>query len=305
MSADSVFRQTFSTVVHEFVDKVMNNPDMMSFSVSLLVTLCVVLIFTEIARFMLIGWEPESIIQCTLTVFLSASIYFSYNAIFDVLFETMDNVGLLILQIGTGTRDSMFLFKLINHALDGIYQEEVSLWDVSIGDAFMYAIWQLIGILLSIALFLVGSWAVWCLFLAKILGLIFVPMVAHPITRPFFDGWLKFTLGSLVLLVVVRAAGVLAGLAIQAQFTVSGLLQCSGGKVTSCLSKGGARDVPFSPTDSLELLVTMVLSVLIVLSSISLSSALTASVVSPSGTRAMSKGGMKLAKLLSKRFTGG
>ncbi|MFA0196855.1 hypothetical protein AB4454_19600, partial [Vibrio artabrorum] len=75
--ADSVFRHTFSTVVHEFVDRVMSNPDMASFSLSLLVTLCVVLVFTEIARFMLIGWEPESIIKCTVTVFLSASIYFS------------------------------------------------------------------------------------------------------------------------------------------------------------------------------------------------------------------------------------
>lgn len=302
-SPDSVFRQTFSTVVHEFVDRVMTNPEMASFSLALLVTLCVVLIFTEIARFMLIGWEPESIIQCALTVFLSASLYFSYNAIFDVLFETMDNVGLLIFQIGTGTRDSMFLFKLINNALLSMYQEEVSLWDLSIGDVFIWGVWQLIGLILTLVLFLIGSWAVWCLFLAKVLGLIFVPMVAHPLTRPFFDGWLKFTLGSLVLLVVVRASGVLAGLAIQAQFKASGLLQCGGDLLTSCLAVGGRR-AGFSPADNMELMVTMVLSILIVVSSISLSSALTASVVSPSGTRTMSQGASKAGQLAMKYLKG-
>lgn len=71
----------------------------------------------------------------------------------------------------------------------------------------------------------------------------------------------------------------------------------------SCLAVGGRR-AGFSPADNMELMVTMVLSILIVVSSISLSSALTASVVSPSGTRAMSQGASKAGQLAMKYLKG-
>ncbi|MFA0080327.1 hypothetical protein AB4427_19740, partial [Vibrio artabrorum] len=83
----------------------------------------------------------------------------------------------------------------------------------------------------------------------------------------------------------------------------SGILQCGGELLTSCLAVGG-RDVMFAPADNMELMVTMVLSILIVVSSISLSSALTASVVSPSGTRAMSKGASKAGQLAMQYLKG-
>lgn len=297
-NADTVFRQTFTGTVQDFIERVMAHPDAVQFSLTFLIFLCVLVFFVEVGRFMLIGFEAESVIKSTATVLFSLAFYTTWTTLFDGLFETMDNYGLLILKIGTGTSDPMFLFKFVNQALATMYQEEVSLWDMSVGDAFMWGVWKIITWLLSFVMYLIGSWAVWCLFLAKILGLLFVPMVAHPLTRPFFDGWLKFVLGSLMLLVVVRASGVLAGLAIKAQFQASGVLQCQGRAITDCLKFGG-RNATINPLDSIEMSVTIVMAILIIVSSIGLSSSLASGVASPSGS--VAGGAKKLAKLLSGR----
>lgn len=302
MSADTVFREAFSGVVRQFIENVYNDPDMALFSASLLAVLCLILIFVEIARFTLIGFEPEAIVKCVVTVFVSLTFYVSYEVIFDVVFETLDNLGLHILKIGTGTSDPLFLFKFVNHALMGMYQEEVSLWDMTVGDIVVYGLWKLIAFILTFVMFLIGTWAVWCLFLAKLLGVIFVPFIAHPVTRSLFDGWLKFTLGSLVLLVVVRISGVLAGLAIQAQFKASGILQCGGADLSTCLSLGG-RKATFTTGDNMEIMVTMLMAILIVISSIGLSSSLVSGVSSPSG--AVSIGASQLMKQAFKKFGSG
>ncbi|MGR5299342.1 type IV secretion system protein [Vibrio mediterranei] len=293
MSADTVFRGTFMQVVNEFVDRVMVHPDITQFSFSLLIFLCVLLFFVEVGRFMLIGFEPEPIIQTTLMVMVSLIFYQTHSSVFDVMLETFDNFGLLILKIGTGSSDPMFLFKWVNHALAGMYGEEISWWDFSVGDVLIYAVWQLIAIILQLVMYFIGSWAIWCLFLAKVLSPLFVPMLVHPVTRPFFDGWLKFTLGSLLLLVLVRAAGVLAALAIKAQFLASGVLQCGASDtVSNCISIGERR-VLMGVADYTDLIVTMVLAIAIVLSSIKLSSTLVGGVQSPSA--AVSKGASKLS----------
>lgn len=299
-------------MVNEFVDNVMTHPDITQFSFSLLIFLCVLLFFVEVGRFMLIGFEIEPIIQTTFMVLVSLIFYQTHHHVFDVLFETFDNLGLLILKIGTGSSDPMFLFKWVNHVLGGMYGEDSSWWDYTVYDLFMYGLWWLVSVLLQLAMYLIGSWAVWCLFLAKVLSPLFVPMLVHPATRPFFDGWMKFTLGSLLLLVLVRASGVLAALAMKAQFSALSILQCGGAdKVSDCITLS-VKNVTFGITNNIDILVTMLLAIAIVVSSIGLASAMVGGVQSPSA--AVARGGKALAgsaknsKLmvaLMRKFSGG
>ena len=194
----------------------------------------------------------------------------------------------------------MFLFKWVSYALDGMYGESISWLDFSVGDVLIYILWIAISFLLTLAMYFIGAWAVWSLLLAKILGVFFFPMLVHPATRSLFDGWMRFTMGSLLLLIVVRAAGVLAAIAIKAQFTASGILQCPSGLVAQCMSLGG-REGLMGSTDYIDLLITMILSVAIVVSSIGLTSSIAGGVSSPSS--AVGRGAKALAsKAVNSQF---
>lgn len=301
MSADTVFRQTFMADVTQFITQVMSDPVIEQASFGLLIFLCGILYFQEVARFMLFGFEPEKVAQSTLMVLVVLSAYPFYSSAFDVLFEGFDDLGLRLLALGTGSSDPMFLFKWVTYALDGMYGEEISFWDMAVGDVLIYMLWIGISFLLVLAMYFIGAWAVWSLLLAKILGVFFFPMLVHPATRSLFDGWMRFTLGSLLLLVVVRASGVLAAIAIKAQFTASGILQCPSGLVAQCTELGGREGV-MGANDYMDLLVTMILAVAIVVSSMGLTSAIVGSVSSPSAAVGRGVKGLASKAASSKLF---
>ncbi|MDC5711165.1 hypothetical protein [Vibrio europaeus] len=312
MSADTIFRQTFTTTVSQFVEEISNHPDISTFTFVLLAFLLVLVVFQEIAKFMLTGFDAESIINTTFMTFLSIGIWVGYAPMMQELIDFADKLGLLFLRLGTGNSDPFFLFKWVTHSLKYMHGEEVSLWDMSIGDLLYAALWYVVAFCLALCMYFIGAWAIWTLALAKVLALVFVPFLMHPGTRFLFDGFVKFFLGSVVLLFVLRATGVLVALGIKAQFAAMGAIQC--GHVTNfaaCTWKvrnthgGGYQDLG-------DAIVTVLCGVLLILSSMGLSAALVSGMASPS--RAASSGvGMAtkkalqaegVAKLVSK-FKGG
>ncbi|MDN3683254.1 hypothetical protein QWZ04_23415 [Vibrio tapetis subsp. quintayensis] len=315
MSVDTVFRQQFVLAANEFVEKATQHPDIQTLSFGLMMFLIVVVYFQEVVRFMTSGIDLEKIVTATLMVFVSLALYKGYNTAIDVLIETFDNVGLLLLKIGTGNSDPMFLFKWVNRAFIGMYNEEVSFWSMSTGDAFNYLVWQVVTMIIVVAMYFTGSWATWCLLLGKILAIFFVPCLVHPGTRTAFDGWFRYLIGSLMLLIVLRACAVLVALAIKAQFTASGILQCAGSTTISQCMSFGQRNNILSTADYIELVVTMIISFLMIKSSVELSKALIGNVASPSASAAKginnlaksalsSQAGSKIAKVIMAKFGG-
>ncbi|WP_049546240.1 hypothetical protein [Vibrio nigripulchritudo] len=297
-SNESVFRSTFRDVVSSFVDQLFTHPDVFNFALTFLTFLIVLLIFVEVGRFMMDGLDFEAIVQSTLMVFITLGLFFYFEPVFDTLHETFDNYGLLMLKVGTGNSDPFYLYKWVNHSFKFMHGEEISLWDMAIGDIIYAGLWYVVSLILQICMYMIGSWAVWNLALGKILGIVFVPMLVHPGTRALFDGWMRFTLGSLFLLVILRAVGVLVALGINAQFKASGIIQC--GHVTdfqSCTWQ--TRNMyAASYVDYGELIVTMIISILLIVSSLGLTASIVGNVGSPS--KAASRGLSAVAKGLAK-----
>lgn len=310
--ASSVFRNTFSTVVNNFVSQITSNSELYNFMLSFMLFLFVLVVVQEIARFMLIGFEPEKIIHTVVMVFVTLFIWGSYTPIIDGLIEVADGIGLKFLKIGVGNTDPFFLFKWINHSLTFMHGSEMSFWDMTVGDVLYAIAWQIAGFILQLCMYFIGSWALWTIALAKILSILFVPMLMHPATRNMFDAWVKFTLGSIMLLIVVRASGVLVALGIQAQFKAIGLVQCGHlADFASCnwtnKNTHGASFLDYSDT-----LVTMIIGILLILSSMGLAANLVSGVAAPSvaATRGASMAASKMMKMqgvssLISRFTKG
>ncbi|EGR2026321.1 hypothetical protein DYB89_14675 [Vibrio cholerae] len=295
--ASSVFRNTFATTVNDFVNQINASSELHQFMLIYMIFLAVLVYFQEVGRFILLGFEPEKIINSTFMVFFTLCVWGSYSEIIDGLIEVADGIGLIFLRLGTGNSDPFFLHKWINHSLKFMLGSELSFWDMTVGDVLYAILWHVAGFVLELCMYFIGSWAMWTIALAKILSILFVPMMMHPATRNMFDAWVKFTLGSIMLLIVVRAAGVLTALGIQAQFKAMGIVQCGHlADFASCnwtnKNTHGGSFIDFTDT-----LVTMIVGILLILSSIGLSANLVSNVASPSAA-ATRGAGMAASKIM-------
>ncbi|WP_045422839.1 hypothetical protein [Vibrio jasicida] len=308
MSASDAFRDSFHNSVNTFVDTLSSHPDIQHFALLLVTTLIVLVYFTEVAKFMLTGFELESVVQSTLMVFVTLSLLGSFTLIFDTLYETLDNLGLLILKIGTGNSDSFYLSKWVDKALAYLYGEDISIWNMAVGDVIYAGLWHLTAMLLQVSMYLLGSWAVWTLALGKILAILFIPLLVHPATRPLFDGWMKFTIGSLLLLVVLRSVGVLVAIGLKAQFHAIGLLSCQGSTDFANCSFYARDSFAMGLGDIGDTMVTMLISIALVISAIGITASIAGNIASPSkavgrGVGKMTSGLMKsnaLSQLIQK-----
>ncbi|MCG9612855.1 type IV secretion system protein [Vibrio harveyi] len=295
MSASDAFRDSFHTTINAFVDALSTHSEVHTFALILVTTLIVLVYFTEVSKFMMSGFDLESVVQSTLMVFVTLMLLGSFSVVFDTLYETLDNLGLLFLKIGTGNTDSFYLSKWVSKSLTYLYGEDSSIWNMAIGDLVYAGLWHITALLLQIAMYLIGSWAVWTLALAKILAILFIPFLAHPATRPLFDGWMKFTVGSLLLLVILRAVGVLVALGLKAQFHAIGVISC-GGSTNFASCSFSARDglaMAKNPSATSDTIVTMLIAVALVLASIGITTAIAGNIASPS--KAIGRGMGKMA----------
>ena len=91
----------------------------------------------------------------------------------------------------------------------------------------------LVGILTTLSMLLYGlvllgtQWAAWGFSLAKILGIFLVPFVMLKQTRFLFDGWLRFMLGFLVYVLVIRINFILTVFLFQGFFDTTTVLNAS------------------------------------------------------------------------------
>ncbi|MEL7440521.1 MAG: hypothetical protein AAGJ58_18655, partial [Pseudomonadota bacterium] len=97
MSASDAFRNSFHTTINTFVDTLSTHQEVSQFALILVTTLIVAVYFSEVAKFMMSGFELESVVQSTLMVFITLMLLGSFSVVFDTLYETLDNLGLLFL----------------------------------------------------------------------------------------------------------------------------------------------------------------------------------------------------------------
>ncbi|WP_099609483.1 hypothetical protein [Vibrio coralliilyticus] len=300
MSATTVFRDSFNSTVGQFVEDVSTHPDIGEFTIILLVFLAVLVYFEQVVKFILTGLDAESIINATLMIFVTLGVWGSYQFIIDEAVAVADGLGLLFLEIGTGNTDPFFLFKWITHSLNYMHGEEVSIFDMTVGDLLYAAIWYVVALVLQVCMYFIGSWAVWTLALAKALSILFIPFLMHPGTRTLFDAWFRFTLGALMLLIVLRLSGVIVGLGVKAQFTAMGAIQCGHVKSFSDCTWSVRNTHGAGYQDVGDAIITVICGILLIVSSVALSTVLVGNVASPG--KAASRGvGMATSKIMASK----
>ncbi|MGL6262132.1 hypothetical protein [Vibrio sp. WXL103] len=292
MSTTTVYREAFTHSINLYIDDLVNHPEIGNFTLILTAVFVLILFFLEVSKFMLTGFELESHIQSAFMVFFTLAFLKGFPTAFDIAYETLDNLGLLFLKVGTGNTDPFFLSKFVSKTLAYINPPDTSIFNMAASDLLLAGVWWIVSMLLQLVMMLVAAWATWTLALGKMLGVLFIPMLILPATRPVFDGWLKFVVGSLMLLVTLRAAGVLVGLGFRAQYIAVGVLNCTGTGFNTCtfVAKGSAS---VAMRYWSELIVTMVIGIALVISCIGITQAMVGGAASPS--KAVGRGAGQLA----------
>ncbi|MYM52975.1 hypothetical protein [Pseudomonas aeruginosa] len=210
------FRSVFAGEVSRFVVGIMGdytNP-VNQWSRMLLGFCFFVLIVSEATIFVLDGLNTLRLVAA----FVSLSITVAFWLGYDYGTSAMWGVGVAISQgmqsFLVGNTDNFFFIQWVKIAFDNVKLEDMGLWDGIKYWQYSTA-WEFIAFLLEAVYWLASMWAELGYGLAKIVGVVFIPFYMLDSTRPFFDGWLRFFVGFIILNVILKATMVLSALLVR------------------------------------------------------------------------------------------
>ena len=236
-----------------------------------------VALFFEIVRFIREPDFPQHL-QTVIWVLLTGIVWANYGHIVDGAWTLSDAIASSIKKAATGSSDPFFLSEFTNRAIGNINYES-SGGILTGGMEFIVSImFWVMGAVFEGIMYLADMWGIWASSVAKVLGVLFVPLMMFEKTRPVFDGWVRFFCGFLILNVVLAITGVIAAITLQSELQQIGYHPCLGKGVLLCFDQKFAQSIPTNAHFVLDLITVQFLCIILVLSSFSFAKSLAASV---------------------------
>lgn len=210
-------RGIFDGALANFVNGIMQDTgnDIYTWSWMMFLALAFLLMFFEFVKFIFEGFNAASHLEALCYFFLTLGLMGGYNAFTEAIWGVGVGLSEGYQQYLVGNTDNFFLSQWLNKALGAVVLDDLDVFD-SI-KLIMYAgQWTIVCALLDMVFWLAAMWAEFGYALAKVTGLIFVPFLLLPATRPLFDGWFKFFCGFVFLLIILKATMVVAAITIKA-----------------------------------------------------------------------------------------
>ncbi|MCU8961137.1 hypothetical protein ACO0J9_13040 [Pseudomonas aeruginosa] len=210
-------RGIFDGALATFVNGIMQdtNNDIYTWSWMMFLALAFLLLFIELVKFIFEGFNAVSHLEALCYLFITMGLMAGYNAFTEAIWGVGVGLSNGYQQYLVGNTDNFFLSQWIHKATGAVVLDDLDLFD-SIRLILYTVQWTVICALLDVVFWLAAMWAEFGYALAKITGLIFVPFLLLPMTRPLFDGWFKFFCGFVFLLIILKATMVVAAITIKA-----------------------------------------------------------------------------------------
>lgn len=231
----------FKNDINSYVNSILNTSnDVKTFAWMILLFLVFLALFSEICRFIFEGLNAAQHLTTVIMILVTLVVWGSYTYFIDMIWGAGDALGMAFQKVATGYDDPLFLSKWTVKTVGQFVFDDFNLW--SAGQSIVLGvIWSFIVLIIQILMYLAAMFAVWGLALSKIIGIIFIPFLAFEPTRKLFDSWLRFFIGFIFLMIVLRITSVLAALTIQSQLkhigiTCSNALICIGSPVNGSVA---------------------------------------------------------------------
>lgn len=207
----------FKNEINDYVNGILTTSnDVKSFARMLLTFLIVLALFNEICRFIFEGLDAAQHLTTIIMILVTLTVWGSYTFFVDMIWGAGDALGMAFQKVATGYDDPLFLSKWTAKTVKRFAIDDFDIW--SSGQSIILGfIWSIIVLIIQFLMYLASMFAIWGLALSKIIGIIFIPFLAFEPTRKLFDSWLRFFVGFIFLMIVLRITAVLAALTIQSQ----------------------------------------------------------------------------------------
>lgn len=190
-NADTALNSTIST----FLTTVLaGGSDFNDFVTSMMVAFCFLGIAYYAATWATQSVEIGEIIVFIFIGFMAWGFFAGYDGAMSTFWGWSDNIALGIQNEVIGTPDPIFIGSRLEEQLNMFFLNDASLFD-GFQAIFTILLFRIITFILNIIIFIVSIWSMWGYGFAKLTGLIFLPLVFLPVTRPYFMKWFGILLG--------------------------------------------------------------------------------------------------------------
>ncbi len=260
-----VLTDVFKNEINIYVNSILNTSnDVKTFAWMIMLFLVFLALFTEICNFIFKGLDPAQHLTTFLMILVTLAVWGSYTFLVDMIWEAGDALGLAFIKVATGYDDPLFLTKWTAKTMARLVIEEFNLW--SSGQVIIMGFfWSVIVLVIQFLMYLAAMFAVWGLALSKIIGIIFIPFLAFEPTRKLFDSWLRFFIGFIFLMIVLRITSVLAALTIQSQLKHLST-SCPSALICYANSLNG-QAIHINMSSNSDLLFSMIIAIIFICSS--------------------------------------
>ena len=258
---------TFIKNVSTLIDQLTaSSSELGQWSQNLMLFLTFVALFFEIVKFI---QQPafEEHLQAVIWVILTGILWANYSHVVDNAWNLSNAIAGAIKKTATGSSDPFFLSEFTARAMKNIVMEHSDGLFGSVVGFFISAVFFFLTGVFEAVMYLADMWGIWGSAVAKILGVLFVPLMIFEKTRPVFDGWVRFFCGFLILNVILAITGVISAITLQSLLQQVGYMACLSHSVSICLDQKFtavvAQQAQFGP----DLLIVLFLCIILIVSS--------------------------------------
>lgn len=214
--AKNVINDAFLKELSKLVTNILKDSTIRTFIEQLMIAFVFFIIIYEIAYFLYSGIDIPRLFEKTVWCVVAFLVLQFYDPIISALWGVAEGLGADIQYVAVGNRDPYFLPSWSAKMFGLLITEDVDIWD-SMKIIMLAIVWTFVSSLLNLILMISSFFAVLGYALAKITGIFFIPFIIFQGTRSYFDGWLKFFLGFVILAIVLRVNAIIIALLIKAQ----------------------------------------------------------------------------------------
>lgn len=220
----SAMRSQFHTGVNDVVNKILNgaDSDIRSWTMAVALFLAAVTAFVYFWKFVENGSAVLELLTLAVMFIFTLTLVGTYTTVVDTISGAFAGIASEMQRLALGDTSPDFFTSFVEDVVTkAIKSPSVDITDGMnmIGVALM---WEVCSAILEIAIYLADVWIDVGTAVAKVTGILFIPLLVSPATRAIFDGWFKFFIGWGLAGIVLKVTSIVTMVMIRASINAAG-----------------------------------------------------------------------------------
>lgn len=220
----SAMRSQFHEGVNDVVNKILNgaDSDIRTWTMGVALFLAAVTAFVYFWKFIESGGALLDLLTLAVMFIFTLALTGTYTTVVDTITGAFNGIASEMQRLALGDTSPDFFTSFVEDVVTkAIRSPSVDFTDGMnmIGVALM---WEVCSAILEVAIYLADVWIDVGTAVAKVTGILFIPLLVAPATRAIFDGWFKFYIGWGLAGIVLKVTSIITMIMIRASINAAG-----------------------------------------------------------------------------------